>query len=107
MSKSGIALGLVAAAVIAGGVYYFVFYKKGPKLSASYSNGVVNYAYSGFEPDQTVTLTVVNTGGYILTTSGSDGSAKGNFGVTETSGMFTLQAVDEAGNIATTTYRIS
>jgi hypothetical protein len=76
-------------------------------LSASYSNGVCSYSFSGFQPNATVTLTVTQTGGYLTKTANSSGAGSGSFSDNDSAGTYTLRAADSYGNSATATFTIS
>jgi len=76
-------------------------------LTASHSNGVCSYSFSGFQPNATVTLTVTQTGGYVTKTANASGAGSGSFNDTDPSGNYTLRATDSAGNSATATFTIS
>ncbi len=79
----------------------------GGTLSASYSNGLVSYSFSGFQPNATVTIRVLETGGYVTATADSAGAGSGAFNDNDPAGNYTLQAVDSYGHLATATFTIS
>jgi uncharacterized protein YlxP (DUF503 family) len=76
-------------------------------LNASYSNGVVSYSFLGFQPNATMTLTVVETGGYVTKTANSNGAGNGTFNDNDPAGTYTLRATDSYGHSATATFTIA
>lgn len=74
-------------------------------LTASYSNGISYYSFTGFQPNATVTIQVVG-GGYLTEQADSAGSGSGSFVNGDPAGTYTLRATDSSGHSATATFTI-
>jgi hypothetical protein len=77
-----------------------------PVLQAVYSGGIVEYLYSGFSPNATITLYVLETGGSVTTHANFEGSGDGSFQDTDPPGVYTLAATDLV-HVANTVFNIS
>ena len=68
-------------------------------------DSLLSFSISGFPPNESVGVSVVGGGGITLTTN-SSGDASGSFIDGEGFGLYTLQAVDAAGNKAEASFTI-
>ena len=75
-------------------------------LSASYSAGVTSFSLTGFQPNQQVTVWVMETGGGLYVTANASGSYSGAFVNNDPPGAYTLKAQDSYGHSATASFTI-
>lgn len=77
-----------------------------PALSASYSQGAVSCSFSGFHPNDTITIIVTETGGYVTHESDSNGAGSIVFGDNDPLGSYHVFAYDGNGNTASAVFTI-